>query len=77
MAFAAIFVLLAATAGLDWQAGLAEYSQHFGLALSLGIKSKALMVPEKIDFEHQSCKNSIFTDWASGLPVTLKVAFDN
>jgi hypothetical protein len=31
---------------------LAGYSQHFGLALSLGIKSKALTVPEKIDFEH-------------------------
>ena len=73
MAFAAIFGLPAARAGFDLQA---EYGQDFGLALSLGIKSKALMVPEKIDFEHQSCKNSIFTDWASGLPVTLKVAFD-
>ena len=31
---------------------MADYSQHFGLALSLWIMSKSLMVPKKIDFEH-------------------------
>ena len=32
----------------------AVYSQHFGLALSLGIRSKSLTVQEKTDFEHWS-----------------------
>ena len=46
-------IALAGRIGLTGRIGiLAEYSQHFGLALSLGFRSKALTVPEKIDFQH-------------------------